>query len=65
MGGAHISKPGEVSLSHNGILFLDEFPEFRRNVFDFLRQLLEDGRVTIARAAIALTYTTISGCGCK
>ncbi len=56
IGGGQIPKPGEASLSHNGVLFLDELPEFKKNVIEVMRQPLEEERVTIARAATSLTY---------
>lgn len=55
-GGSGVPRPGEVSLSHNGILFLDELPEFRRNVLEVMRQPLEDGNVSINRSLVTIQY---------
>lgn len=59
IGGGSYPRPGEVSLAHNGVLFLDELPEFKRHVLEVIRQPIEDGSVTLARSAISLTFPAV------
>jgi len=71
IGGGQMPRPGEVSMAHNGVLFLDESPEFRKNVLEVLRQPMEEGGVTIARAALSVNFparfilvTAMNPCPC-
>ena len=56
VGGGSYPQPGEISLAHNGVLFLDELPEFKRTVLEVMRQPMEERRVTISRSKFSITY---------
>ena len=56
VGGGGVPQPGEISLAHNGVLFLDELPEFKRTVLEVMRQPMEERRVTISRAKVAVDF---------
>ena len=56
IGGGSLPRPGEISLAHNGVLFLDELPEFKRNILDSLRQPIESGNVVISRVSHTIAF---------
>ncbi len=65
VGGGNIPKPGEISLAHRGVLFLDEFPEFGTRVLEVMRQPMEDKVVTISRAKGSLTFSCELSIDCR